>query len=93
MRKHGAVFGQVFGWERPNWFAPDGVEAKDVWSFRRTNYFEHVGNECRHVHEKVGLLDMTAFAKFEVCGSGAEAWLERHLRAPSGSCGVNTGVF
>ena len=79
MRKRGAVFGQVFGWERPNWFAPDGVEAKDVWSFRRTNYFEHVGNECRHVHEKVGLLDMTAFAKFEVCGPGAEAWLDRLL--------------
>ena len=76
MRDRGAVFGQVYGWERPNWFAPDGVEAKDNWSFRRTNYFEHVGNECRHVHEKVGLLDMTAFSKFEVTGPGAEAWLD-----------------
>ncbi len=76
MRERGAVFGQIYGWERPNWFAPEGVAAKDVWSFRRTNYFEHVGNECRHVHEKVGLLDMTAFSKFEVIGSGAEAWLD-----------------
>ena len=79
MRERGAVFGQVYGWERPNWFAPEGVEAKDVWSFRRSNYFEHVGNECRHVHEKVGLLDMSAFAKFEVAGAGAEAWLDRLL--------------
>ncbi|MDJ0949123.1 MAG: FAD-dependent oxidoreductase [Alphaproteobacteria bacterium] len=76
MKARGAVFGQVYGWERPNWFAPEGVEPKDVWSFRRTNYFEHVGNECRHVHEKVGLLDMSAFSKFQVSGPGAEAWLD-----------------
>ena len=53
MKSLGAVFGQVYGWERPNWFAPEGVEPKDVWSFRRTNWFEHVGAECRHVHEHV----------------------------------------
>lgn len=76
MKAKGAVFGQLFGWERPNWFAPEGVEAKDEWSFRRTNYFEHVGNECRHVQEKVGLLDMSAFSKFEVTGPDAEIWLE-----------------
>ncbi|MEM1401666.1 MAG: FAD-dependent oxidoreductase, partial [Pseudomonadota bacterium] len=38
MKARGAVFGHVFGWERANWFAPEGVEAKDEWSFRRTNY-------------------------------------------------------
>ncbi len=76
MKDRGAVFGHVYGWERPNWFAPEGVEAKDVWSFRRSNYFEHVGNECRHVHEKVGLLDMSAFSKFSVTGPGAENWLD-----------------
>ena len=76
MKDRGAVFGQVYGWERPNWFAPEGVEARDVWSFRRTNYFEHVGNECRHVHEKAGLLDMSAFSKFSVTGPGAEDWLD-----------------
>ncbi len=75
MKARGAVFGQLFGWERPNWFAPKGVEPKVEWSFRRTNYFEHVGNECRHVQEKVGLLDMSAFSKFEVCGPGAASWL------------------
>src|SRR5690606_19669752 len=76
MKARGAVFGHVYGWERPNWFAPAGVEPEDVWSFRRSNYFEHVGNECRHVHEKVGVLDMSAFSKFRVSGPGAHAWLD-----------------
>ena len=100
MAELGAVFGTVFGWERPNWFAPSGyaLSASDLakpdvllnenhppadegqpvrerWSFRRSNYFPFVGAECRHVTEKVGLLDMTAFAKFEVSGPGAAAWL------------------
>ena len=105
MKALGAVFGSVFGWERPNWFAPPGyalTEAdlakadvllnenhpeparpgdpiQEKWSFRRSNYFEHVGAECRHVSEKVGLLDMSAFAKFEVSGPGAEAWLDSLL--------------
>lgn len=79
MKSLGAVFGSVYGWERPNWFAPEGVEAKDVWSFRRSNYFEHVVNEARHVSEHVGLLDMSAFSKFMVQGAGAEAWLNSLL--------------
>lgn len=109
MKALGAVFGSVYGWERPNWFAPAGYglsaaelarpevllnenhapapkgeRPREKWSFRRSNYFEHVGRECRHVHEKVGLLDMTAFSKFEVSGPGAEAWLDHLLsnRAP-----------
>jgi dimethylglycine dehydrogenase len=104
MKALGAVFGSVYGWERPNWFAPAGYglseaelakpdvllnenhapapageRPREKWSFRRSNYFEHVGNECRHVHEKVGLLDMTAFSKFGVSGPGAEAWLDHLL--------------
>ncbi|HEX2138273.1 MAG TPA: FAD-dependent oxidoreductase [Woeseiaceae bacterium] len=77
MQARGAVFGQKFGWERPNWFAPEGVAREDHWSFRRSNWFEHVGDECRHVAEHVGLLDMTAFAKARVSGPGAEAFLDR----------------
>ena len=73
----GAVFGARNGWERPNWFAPPGVEAADRPSFRRANWFEPVGAECRAVRERVGLLDMTSFAKFEVRGPGAEAFLDR----------------
>ncbi|MDP6352618.1 MAG: FAD-dependent oxidoreductase, partial [Alphaproteobacteria bacterium] len=77
MQALGAVFGQKFGWERPNWFAPDGAEPADVLSFRRSNDFAAVGAECRHVHEAVGVLDLTAFAKLGVSGPGAEAWLDR----------------
>jgi len=73
----GAVWGQRYGWERPNWFAPKGVEAKDVWSFRRSNYFPHVGAECRRVRERAGLIDITSFSKFEVSGPGALAYLDR----------------
>jgi dimethylglycine dehydrogenase len=72
----GAVWGQRYGWERANWFAPKGVERKDKWSFRRTNYFEHVGNECRRMRERVGVIDLTPFTKHEVRGPGAEAWLD-----------------
>ncbi|MBS0395501.1 MAG: FAD-dependent oxidoreductase, partial [Proteobacteria bacterium] len=80
LARMGAVFGQRYGWERANWFAPPGVERKDVWSFRRTNYFEHVGNEVRLMREKVGIIDLTPFTKHEVTGPGAEAWLD-HLVA------------
>jgi len=76
----GAVFGQKFGWERANWFAPDGVPQEDHWSFRRSNWFPHVGNEVRNVTENAGLLDMSAFAKARISGTGAEAFLD-HLVA------------
>jgi len=73
----GAVFGQKFGWERANWFAPKGMEPKDKYSFRRTNFFEPVREEVKAVRERAGLLDLTGFSKFEVSGSGAEAFLDR----------------
>ena len=72
----GAVWGQRYGWERANWFAPRGVERRDQWSFRRTNYFEHVGNEARLMRERVGVIDLTPFTKHEVTGPGAESWLD-----------------
>jgi dimethylglycine dehydrogenase len=72
----GAVWGQRYGWERANWFAPPGVERKDQWSFRRSNYFEHVGNECRRMRERVGVIDLSPFTKHEITGPGAEAWLD-----------------
>ncbi|MFZ2508261.1 MAG: FAD-dependent oxidoreductase [Steroidobacteraceae bacterium] len=77
LKRMGAVFGQRYGWERANWFAPPGVEPKDDWSFRRTNYFEHVGNECRRIRNGVGVIDLTPFTKHEVSGPGAEAWLDK----------------
>jgi dimethylglycine dehydrogenase len=72
----GAVWGQRYGWERANWFAPPGVTRQDDYSFRRSNYFAHVGNECRLMRERVGVIDLSPFTKHEVAGPGAEAWLE-----------------
>ncbi|MBT7744887.1 MAG: FAD-dependent oxidoreductase [Alphaproteobacteria bacterium] len=72
----GAVFGQKFGWERANWFAPEGTPQEDHWSFRRSKWFEPVGAECRNVAENVGLLDMSAFAKCRISGPGAFAYLD-----------------
>jgi dimethylglycine dehydrogenase len=72
----GAVWGQRYGWERANWFAPAGVERRDEWSFRRTNYFMHVGNEARLMRERVGIIDLTPFTKHEITGPGAESWLD-----------------
>ena len=76
MKNLGAVFGQKFGWERPNFFATDGMEQKDDWSFRRSKWFKAVEKECKNVKENVGLLDMTAFAKCRIKGPKAEEFLD-----------------
>ena len=57
-----------------------GEAIREKWSFRRSNYFEHVGAECRNVSENAGLLDMSAFAKCRISGAGAEAWLDALCR-------------
>jgi sarcosine dehydrogenase len=78
MRASGAVFGSRGGWERPNWFAPEGVEAVDRPSFAKPNWFDHVGVEHAAVRQRVALVDQTSFAKFEITGPGALAavqWL------------------
>ena len=91
LKKLGGVFGQKFGWERANWFAPIGVEQKDDWSFRRSKWFEHVGNECINVQENVGLLDMSAFAKCRIKGPGALEFLDNLVanKIPSKNGRVN----
>ncbi len=72
----GAVFGQRFGWERPAWFAPEGVARKDHWSFRRADWLGIVGDEVRAMRERVGLMELSSFAKYEVEGPGARVWLD-----------------
>jgi sarcosine dehydrogenase len=71
LKAHGAVFGSKLGWERPNWFAPDGMEPKDVYSMGRQNWFSAVGEEHRHVREAVGIFDQSSFAKYEMTGPDA----------------------
>ncbi len=74
--EQGAVFGEKLGWERPNWFAPPGVDARDVYSYGRQNWFAQVGEEHRACRERVALFDQTSFAKYELRGPGAEAALQ-----------------
>jgi glycine cleavage system T protein len=76
LKGHGAVFGSKLGWERPNWFAPKGVEPKDVYSMGRQNWFSAVGEEHRHVREAVGIFDQSSFAKYEMTGPDALKALE-----------------
>ena len=72
LKAAGGVFGSKLGWERPNWFAPEGMEPRDVYSMGRQNWFDAVGAEHAHVREAVGVFDQTSFAKFEVTGPDAE---------------------
>jgi dimethylglycine dehydrogenase len=76
MKSMGAVFGQKFGWERPNFFATDGMPQQDDWSFRRSKWFEAVRKEVANTTQNAGLLDMTAFAKCRISGPGAAAFLD-----------------
>jgi len=77
MSERGAIFEEVFGWERPRWFAPDGWERVDIHAFRRPGWYEPVAAEVEAVRERVGLADLTAFAKFDVSGPDSIAFLDR----------------
>ena len=72
-----AVMGDSWGLETPLWFAPEGTEAKDVVSFRRSSDFAHVGAEVKATRESVGVTEIANFAKYEVSGPGSEAFLNR----------------
>jgi 4-methylaminobutanoate oxidase (formaldehyde-forming) len=76
LKAHRAVFGSKLGWERPNWFAPEGMEARDIYSMGRQNWFEPVGEEHRHVREAVGIFDQSSFAKYEMTGADAAQALD-----------------
>jgi 4-methylaminobutanoate oxidase (formaldehyde-forming) len=76
LKAHRGVFGSKLGWERPNWFAPEGMEARDVYSMGRQNWFGPVGGEHRLVREGAGIFDQSSFAKYEVTGPDAAAALE-----------------
>jgi dimethylglycine dehydrogenase len=75
LKKRGAQFGQVFGWERPRWY--DRTDKGETFSFKRSNWWGAVREECLAVRDRVGLMDLSTFAKFEVVGPDAFAFLER----------------
>jgi len=73
----GAVYQDVYGWERPFWYAPQGMAREHIHSFRRTRLHEVVRGEVEGLRAAAGLADLTAFAKIEVHGPDAEALLGR----------------
>ena len=75
LRAQGCVYTETFGWERPKWFSPDGRE--EEYSFRHNNVFELVREESLAVRERVGILDLSGFAKYDVSGRDAETLLDR----------------
>ena len=91
LKEKGVVFGSRAGWERPNWFAPEGVEAVDKMSFERSecNWFDAVAQEHKAVRERVALIDQTSFAKMELSGPGALRALQKlavsNMDKPAGS--------
>jgi len=77
LKAKGAVYEEVYGFERPRWFAREGVAQQDHYSFKRTVADEMVAAEVKAVREAAGIMDVTAFTKVEVEGPGAYALLDR----------------
>jgi dimethylglycine dehydrogenase len=71
-----AVFGMGYGLEHVNYFASEGETPFEIPSFRRSNAFETVGEECRAVRTAVGLNEIHNFGKYDVTGPGAQEWLD-----------------
>lgn len=70
LKDAGAVYGSKNGWERPLWFAPEGVAPFDQLAFRDPGWKRFAAEEHRAVRERVALIDQTSFAKFEIFGPG-----------------------
>ncbi len=90
LKDKGAVFEEVYGHERPRWFARDGIEQRDHYSFNRNQVDDMIAYEVAAVRKGVGLMDITAFTKVEVSGTDAADFLERLIanRLPQKDGGV-----
>jgi len=75
-KARGAQFGQVNGWERPNYYAPEGFSDHDSRSFRRGAWWQYAVGEAKAIRNNVGLIDATAFTKHVVKGPGAAQFLD-----------------
>ncbi|MAH87845.1 MAG: glycine cleavage system protein T [Kiloniella sp.] len=95
LRAKGAVYEEVFGHERPRWFARNGIEQRDHYSFRHSPVDDMVALECRAVREGVGIMDISAFTKVEVSGPDAASLLDRLLpnRLPQKIGGIGLSHF
>ena len=76
LKDKNARFGARGGWERAVWFAREQDTDEDIPSYQRGVWFDAVAEECRHVRDHVGVLDMGGFSKYELKGEGSAAWLD-----------------
>jgi len=72
-----AMFGQAYGWEQPKWFVPPNQPLQDAEGWRRPGWYPAVAQECAAVRQAVGVMDLTAFAKYEISGADAASYLNR----------------
>jgi dimethylglycine dehydrogenase len=79
MKAEGVEFGATYGLELPLYFAPKGGAFRETPTLKRSNAFPIVAAEAKATRAGVGLLDTTAFARYEIAGAGARAWLDRLL--------------
>ena len=77
LKEQGAVFEEVYGWERPRWYARDGVSQEDHYGFNREVWHPCVAAEVKAVRESAGLIDISAFSKIEVSGPDAKGLMDR----------------
>ena len=75
LAQNGAVFGELAGWERANWYANPGQDPSYSYSWKRQNFFANVGAELAAVRNNLGMYDMSSFGKLRVEGPQAEAFL------------------
>jgi len=73
----GACFGEVAGWERTNWFAPEGVTAEYEYTYGKQNWFAYSAEEHHAVRNSVGVFEQSSFGKFQLEGPDAESVLNR----------------
>ena len=92
LHEHNACFGQVAGWERPNWFAPDGVKPEYEYSFGRQNWFDYSAAEHQAAREAVALFDQSTFTKFLIQGKDALSVLQ-HICTADIDIDVNRMVY
>jgi 4-methylaminobutanoate oxidase (formaldehyde-forming) len=74
---NGAVFGELGGWERSNWYAPAGVAREYAYSYGRQNWFVHAAAEHLAVRNEVGVFDISTYGKIAVQGGDAARFLQR----------------
>jgi dimethylglycine dehydrogenase len=91
LKTQGGQFGQIFGWERARWYDRSGKG--ESYSFKRSNWWAPVREECLAVRERAGLMDLSTFSKFEVKGKDAYRFLDRICanRVPQRDGGIILG--